>query len=349
MRRETSIAWLLAFYLLCYIVPLGGGDLIIPDETRYGEIPREMIERGDWVSPRSNGVRYFEKPILGYWLHAASIGMLGENTFAVRFPSALAAGLSAMTIYCLIRFGLRRNEGEHNAQAGYLAAMVYLSTFGVFAIGNIALLDSLFSFFTAASLVLLYFAVEPGPDTRRKYFLAVTAGICCALSTLTKGFVGIAIPVFVFLPYMIWTKRFAGRSLRIVLIALLAAVLAAMPWGILVHLREPDFWRFFFWNEHIKRFLLKDAQHARSFLFFFIVAPFMLFPWSFLAPAAFMGEMNISRKSPARKRLIAFCLCWFVFPFLFFFMFPGKIAHIHSSLFSAFCHTRLAWAGGSRR
>ena len=68
---------LLSFFLLSYILPLGARDLVVPDETRYAEIPREMIASGDWVVPHLNGVRYFEKPALGYWVHAGSILLFG--------------------------------------------------------------------------------------------------------------------------------------------------------------------------------------------------------------------------------------------------------------------------------
>ena len=94
---------LLIFFLFSYILPLGTRDLFVPDETRYGEIAREMIAGGDWVVPHLNGVRYFEKPVLGYWVHALSILLFGENNFAVRFPSALAVGLSALFIFLAVR------------------------------------------------------------------------------------------------------------------------------------------------------------------------------------------------------------------------------------------------------
>jgi len=69
MRLNSAHAAIVVLFVLVYIAPLGVRPLVIPDETRYAEIPREMIVSGDWVVPRLNGLRYFEKPVLGYWLN----------------------------------------------------------------------------------------------------------------------------------------------------------------------------------------------------------------------------------------------------------------------------------------
>jgi len=84
---------LLVAYFLVYIGPLPFRPLYLPDETRYAEIPREMLATGDWIVPRLNGLRYFEKPVFGYWVTGLSILCFAENQFAVRLPSALATGL----------------------------------------------------------------------------------------------------------------------------------------------------------------------------------------------------------------------------------------------------------------
>ena len=92
---NTSVFVIVSLYLLLYILPLGVRPLFLPDETRYFEIPREMIATGDWVVPRLDGLRYFEKPVMGYWVNAVSMLAFGENAFAARFPCALSVGLSA--------------------------------------------------------------------------------------------------------------------------------------------------------------------------------------------------------------------------------------------------------------
>ncbi len=324
MELKTRYAFLLlSFFLISYILPLGARDLLVPDETRYAEIPREMIAGGDWVVPHFDGLRYFEKPPLGYWVHAASILLFGENNFAVRLPSAMGVGLSALLIYLLV-YRMCRNTNEENGLTAILSMLIFLSCFEVAAIGNTAVLDSLFSFFLTATIITFYLASEAPPRTAREKGFLLFSGVSCGLAFLTKGFLAFAVPALVLTSYLIWQRRHLDLF-RMSWLPILAAVLVALPWSILIHLREPDFWRFFFWNEHIRRFMTDSAQHEESFWFFFMAAPGLFMPWTFLTPAALAGiREQIGERSP-QGRLIRFSICWLVLPFLFFSVSKGKL------------------------
>lgn len=324
MNAKTGYAvLLLSFFLLSYILPLGARDLVVPDETRYAEIPREMITGGDWVVPHLNGVRYFEKPALGYWAHACSLLLFGENNFAVRLPSALAVGLSALLIYVLVRRVSRRKD-EDGGFTAILAALIFLSCFEVFGVGNTAVLDSLFSFFLTASITAFYFASEEHPGSAmEKGFLAL-AGLSCGLAFLTKGFLAFAVPVMVLVPYLVWQRRYSDLF-RMSWLPVLTAILVALPWSMAIHLREPDFWRFFFWNEHIRRFMSDNAQHKESFRFFLLTAPGMFIPCIFAAPAAAQGIKARLFEQEAQGRALRFCICWLALPFFFFSLSNGKL------------------------
>jgi 4-amino-4-deoxy-L-arabinose transferase len=320
-RRYAAL--MLGFFLLAYILPLGARCLMVPDETRYGEIPREMITGGDLVVPHLDGLRYFEKPALGYWVHAGSILLFGENRFAVRLPSALAVGLTCLLIYALSGLGCRGSS----RQAGFPAALstlIYLSSLEVFGVGTTAVLDSLFAFFLTASIAAFYFATEapPGSAVERRYLLL--SGLSCGLAFLTKGFLAFAIPVLALAPYLLWQRRF-GDLWRMTWLPILTAVLVALPWSIAIHLREPDFWRFFFWNEHIRRFMADDAQHKKAFWFYFLTAPGMFIPWTFLVPAAVPAIRGGVNEQGPRGRLMRAASCWFLLPFLFFSVSGGKL------------------------
>ncbi len=314
--RRTVARWpvmLLLLYLLVYIFPLGVRPLAIPDETRYAEIPREMLASNDWVTPRLNGLRYFEKPPLGYWLNATSIALLGENNFAVRFPSALAAGLTALLVFWLAR----RLTGDR--RTALIAAVIQLTFMEVYVVGVMALLDNFVTLFLTAGIVAFYFGVEGG-GRRLMWWLS---GIAFGCAFLAKGFLAFAIPVLVLAPWMLWQGRWrmlwrGGGQ------AAIAALLTALPWAVLIHWREGDFWHYFFWVEHIKRFTAENAQHKAPPWYFLAYLPLLAFPWFMLFPAAVTG-LRPARQERQRHTLRLLWL-WFLLPFAFFSASSGKLA-----------------------
>ncbi|MCF8108530.1 MAG: phospholipid carrier-dependent glycosyltransferase [Desulfohalobiaceae bacterium] len=324
LEQNNGFAWLVfAFFVVAYLLPLGVRDLAVPDETRYAEIPREMIVSGDWISSHLNGLRYFEKPVLGYWIQAGSILLFGENNFAVRLPSALSVGLSALLIGILV-FRMGRKVGDEQRSTAVLAALIYLSCFEVFGVGCTAVLDSLFSFFLTASIAMFYWATEYRPRSQSERRTLLLSGFFSGLAFLSKGFLGFALPALVLGPYLVWQRRWRDL-IRMSWLPILGAVLIALPWAVLIHLREPDFWRFFFWNEHIRRFLADNAQHAESFWYFFLIAPAMFLPWTVLLPAAVPGISKLAHDQSVQGRLVRLSLCWLVLPFVFFSVSEGKL------------------------
>ncbi|MFH1037289.1 MAG: phospholipid carrier-dependent glycosyltransferase [PVC group bacterium] len=310
---KTFIPAVILLFLLLYIIPLGNRPLIIPDESRYAEIPREMRASGDWIVPRLNGIRYFEKPVLGYWLTAAALGLFGENAFAVRFPSALAAGASAMILFLLLAGSGR------GWRAGFLSAAAYLTSLEVFAVGTINLLDSLFTLFITAAMAAFFFAYRKGRPGARIQFL-IAGGIFAGLAFLTKGFIAFAIPAIVIVPFMLWEGR--GRELiRNCWVPGLSAALIALPWAVMIHFREPDFWNYFFWTEHIQRFLSSDPQHPEPVWFFLHTILWGALPWIMLLPAAVSGLSGKFLRDP----LLRYTTCWFSLSFLLFSLSRGKL------------------------
>lgn len=321
--KKRSAVLLVSFFIVLYILPLGARDLFVPDETRYGEIPREMIAGGDWTVPHLNGLRYFEKPPMGYWVHAGSILLFGENSFAVRLPSAISVGFSALLIYILVG-RVYRNETKETGLSAVLAVLTFLTCFEVFAVGSTAVLDSLFSFFLTATITAFFFASEAPPGSWGEKGFLLLAGVSCGLAFLTKGFLGFAVPVLVVAPYLVWQRRYMDLF-RMGWLPVLIAVLVALTWSVVVHLREPDFWRFFFWNEHIRRFVAENAQHRESFWSFIMTAPGLFLPWIFLTPAAVLGIGEQLHDQGPPDRLIRFSICWLVLPFSFFSISSGKL------------------------
>ena len=311
--RKTPILLLLGF-ILVYLLPLGFRPMVVPDEVRYGEISREMIATGDWIVPRLNGLRYFEKPVMGYWLNGLSMLAFGETPFAVRFPSAAAAGLSALMIGLLIR------RASGSAVSGIMAPLIFLTCFLVVGTGVFSVLDGMLAMFLTMAMTAFYFACEAPRGSWKEKGLLALFGICCGLAFLTKGFLAFAVPVVAIVPYLLWAGRWRDL-LRMAAIPMAAAVLVSLPWAVAVHLKAPDYWNYFFWQEHVKRFMAEDAQHKASFWTYFAAFPVAALPWSVLIPASVPGMDRSRTGSP----LFRYALCWFVFPFLFFSAASGKL------------------------
>ncbi len=313
MRLILPLA-LVAMFLVLYVLPLGVRPLVIPDETRYAEIPREMLASGDWIVPRLNGLRYFEKPPLGYWLNAAAIWLFGENAFAIRLPSAVAAGLTAVLLFVWAR------RFTDDGATPWLATTVFLLSFEVLAIGVFCVLDSMLSLFVTAAILLLYFAYEQQTPRPRRILL-VLAGAACGLAFLTKGFLALAVPVIVIVPFALWQGRLR-ICLRTAWVPLVTAFLVVLPWAIAVHGREPDFWRYFFWVEHVERFTSPGGgQHPAPFWFYVPILLAGAMPWTPLAGPIVQGLRHANRKQP----MMRLAVCWFVFPFLLFSASSGKL------------------------
>jgi len=313
MRLTIPLA-LVGIFLFLYVLPSGVRPLVSPDETRYGEVPREMLASGDWIVPRLNGLRYFEKPPLGYWLNAASIWLLGPNAFAVRLPSAISVGLTGLLLFLWAR------RFADDKDVPILATTVFLLSFEVLAVGTFNVLDSLLSLFTTGTIICLHLAYASGPSPRRIVLLFL-AGVVCSMAFLTKGFLALAVPVLVIVPFMAWEGRLK-TLLGMSWLPLVTAVVLALPWAIAIHHREPDFWRYFFWVEHVDRFLSPSGGQHREPFWFYI--PFLLggaMPWTPLLGTIVQGLRNSSRK----EQVIRLAICWVTLPFLFFSACGGKL------------------------
>jgi len=304
---------LLAGIAACYVAVIAVRPLVAPDEFRYAEVPREMIASGDWIAPRIDGLLYFEKPPLGYWLTALSMRAFGENAAAVRLPFALSTLLTAVIV-----FALARRYGSRTAVAP-LAALGLLTSLEVMAVGSSAVLDALFALGTTATIAALFAAIEERPGTARQGWLAVS-GAACGAAFLTKGFLAFAIPISVAVPYLVWSRR-SGDLLRLPWTPLVVALAIAAPWSAAITRVQPDFWHQFVVNEHLRRFAGSDAQHAAPFWYFVPVVAVGALPWITL-----LADALRHRVTSAGSPLLRFCVCWFAAPLAMFSASSGKLA-----------------------
>ncbi|WP_085694759.1 MULTISPECIES: lipid IV(A) 4-amino-4-deoxy-L-arabinosyltransferase [unclassified Pseudomonas] len=312
MSKRWALPLLLLLFLLAYLLPLGSHGLWIPDETRYAQISQDMLLSGNWVSPHFMGLRYFEKPIAGYWMIALGQELFGQNLFGVRFASALSTGLSVLLCFLVAR------RLWNDPRKSFACALLYMSFTVVAGQAGYANLDPQFTFWVNLSLVALWFALDSRTTGQRLAGWSVL-GLACGMGFMTKGFLAWALPVLIALPWMLWQKRW--RELLVFgPVAVVVAIAVSLPWVLAVHAQEPDYWRFFFWHEHIRRFAGDDAQHDAPWWFYLPLLLAFSLPWAGLWPTAVRQAWQ-TRREPA----IAFLGLWLVMPLLFFSLSNGKL------------------------
>lgn len=312
MSKRWGLPLLLGFFLLAYLLPLGSHGLWIPDETRYAQISQGMLLSGDWVSPHFMGLRYFEKPAAGYWVIAASQALFGQNLFGVRFASALSMGLSVLLCFLIAR------RLWNEPRKSFACALLYMSFTVVAGQAGYANLDPQFAFWVNLSLVALWFALDSDRRGPRLTGWAVL-GLACGMGFMTKGFLAWLLPVLIALPFMIWQKRW--RELLVYgPVAIIVAIAVSLPWALAIHSQQPDYWRFFFWHEHIRRFAGDDAQHDAPWWFYLPLLVAFSLPWVALLPSALRQAWTT--RGQVR---IGFLLLWLVMPLLFFSLSNGKL------------------------
>ncbi|MDC9613900.1 lipid IV(A) 4-amino-4-deoxy-L-arabinosyltransferase [Xenorhabdus khoisanae] len=313
-RTSKAGAVLMAlFFILTYLLPLDSRLLWQPDETRYAEISREMLQRGNWIVPYFLDIRYFEKPVAGYWFNNISQWIFGHNNFAVRFGSVFSILISAFLFYRLAMMMWQCR------QTAFVASLIYISMFIVFSIGTYSVLDPMFSLWVTAGIVSCYWALK-ARSIRERVLAWSVLGLACGMAFMTKGFLALALPVIAMVPITIYQKRFL-EMVRFGPIAVIFAVLISLPWVIAVALREPDYWHYFFWVEHIQRFASEKAQHIAPIWYYLPILVLGVIPWLGLLPGALVKSWKEKKSHPE----MFFLFCWFIVPFAFFSIAKGKL------------------------
>ncbi len=291
--HPTPIAFdvgaIIALSLAVCMFHLGSFGLWEPDEARYAEIAREMLQSGNLLVPHLNYVAYVEKPPLLYWLTALSFWIFGVSEFAARLPVALSAIAGILATYV---FALRALGRRH----AILAAAILATTPLYALMAQVLTTDMILTALVTVATFALYLHWNEGG---RWCWIAYVA---MGLAVMTKGPVGAAIPILSTLLWLALNRELGGAIAKFrVIPGLLLTLLIAAPWFVAITIREPGFADFYFVGEHLRRAFQTDYSHNEAFYFYVPVLAVGLLPWSLLVPF-------LTWRSAPRNQARSFCI-----------------------------------------
>jgi 4-amino-4-deoxy-L-arabinose transferase-like glycosyltransferase len=300
-----------------FFLGLGAVGLIGPDESRYAQVARGMLERADWITPHLQGAPWLDKPPLYYWAAAGGMILLGETETAARLPAAVAAFTTCLAIAFL---GTR----WFGFAAGLRSALVLAASLGMVLYGRAAIMDSLLTL--ALTIGLGAYALYV--TERRSLSWLVTAFAAIGAGVLAKGPIAVVLSLLIILPFRLLDRAgLQSRSRRLTvptathaIVSVASFLVVVIPWHAAILQRMGwEFVEVFFLQHNVDRFLTTVHRHPGPIYYYLPVLALALFPWSAFVPAAIARAM---RGIEARR---TFLLLWIVSPLVFFSLSGAKL------------------------
>src|SRR5215213_5911195 len=361
-QTTDKLIWILLAIAVIFIYFFGlDVPLLGPDESRYAPVAREMLERGDWITPTLGGFEWFEKPSLLYWLEIVAYKIFGVSEFAARFGSALF-GLG--TIFCLWLLGKQsvvngqqsddktKDEGRRTKDefANWLA-LITASSMGLLVFSRGASFDIILTFPVTASLVSFFIWENSQGKMNGQNHLPknpvppvalISFYFFIGVALLAKGLVGAVLPFGIVAVYYLLSFKFPPKTFVFSLFwGTILTLLVASAWYLPMY--QAHGWKFideFFVQHHFERYLSNKYLHPQPFWFFWLILPLMTIPWLpfFLAAvwnlikdffsrrdAAVETRGENERLSTLDSRLLTFAIAWLLVPLVFFSLSGSKL------------------------
>ncbi len=291
---------------------LGAFPLTDRDEGEYASSAQEMTRSGDYIVPHLNQRPYLEKPILFFWTLALSFKALGENEFAARLPSALAAFLLVMgMLYLLPRLSLGEDVSIYSALF-LVGSPLFL------VVARACLTDLLLTLFLWLAFMVFFIWSERALSLR--YWCM--SWLFVSLAFLTKGPVGVAMFLPVILAYSAIRRDFSWLAPRYVFTAMSIFLAVCLPWFWAIHSRVgPAFFETFFLTQNLERFATTLLGHGGGPIFYVVVLALGLFPMSVFLPKALGDGFSMFKNGPSAKeqssRARLFLFSFMIFSWIF--------------------------------
>ena len=287
---------LLVVLVIPFFQYLGKLPLLDPYEGRYAEISREMLERGDLITPSLNYAPYLHNPPFLYWINAVSIKVFGVNDFAARFPAALCGLLTVVAIFLIARC-------LYDRRTALLSVAVLATSTGFMLQARSVPAEMILTFLLTATMGTFAIAINRYDRSRKGGGLWFLFYLFCALTTLTAGVVGVIFPVGTLVLFLLLARRWELLAKMRCGSGLILFLIVTAPWFVVVIMRNAEPVRFLPAWELLKQiFSTANAPDKPLWLIIPALAIIML-PWSFHIPAAVAKAWREQTREAARPTL----------------------------------------------
>ncbi|WP_051258937.1 glycosyltransferase family 39 protein [Chitinibacter tainanensis] len=310
--------------IVLWLASLPVRDLISPDEGRYASLALQMLQSGDWVTPRLNGILYFEKPPLQYWAGAASMALFGVNEFAARFWPGFT-GLLAVAVVGWTAHKLW--------ELGEIAALVLAGSLWIVGNSHFLTLDMGLTACLSAVLCAVMYAMHTEVTPQQQRWSLRLAWVAMAGAVLAKGLVGLVIPGASLLLYSLVCRDWRLWRVMPWLSGLALLLALTVPWFWLVSARNPGFAEFFFIHEHFQRYLTTEHRRTGAIWYFLPILFAGFLPWSAWLPK--LVREGWQHNPPAGWQPNRFLLIWAGFVLVFFSVSGSKLPSYILPMFPA--------------
>lgn len=317
-NKGLDLFSLAIFSTFLFFLYLGSHLLFVPDEGRYAEIAREMFVSKQFITPYLDDIKYFEKPPLFYWLTTFAYSLNGVTIWSARAVNALLAIASVLGIYIFC-------HKLYNRRTALFAALILSTNLLFFLMAHLIALDFPLTIFLSFSFFCFLLA-----NQSTSLYLPFYSGIFAAFAVLTKGLIGIAFPMLIFGTWLALTGKWRATHWRSYAIFLITFFAVSLPWHILVQIKNPEFFHFYFIEQQFLRYTQTNIGHYQPNWFFLAWLPIAFFPWICFLPQTLYFSvknafLNHAHYFDNKKSYDLFFLLWFVIIFAFFSFSKSKL------------------------
>ncbi|WP_075184653.1 ArnT family glycosyltransferase [Teredinibacter haidensis] len=311
-RFLTSPLALYACIALSFFLGLGSVPLFDLDEGAFTEATREMLESGIFSATYLDGEPRYDKPIFFYWLQASSVSVFGFNEWAFRLPSALMACLWTFAVFSFVREFVGRTRG-------LIAALFLVNSLWIALISRAAIADATLNVFLCMAIFDIWRYTK-----YQKTSLVLRIYLWMALATLTKGPVGVVVPLLTSLIFFI-TSRVDKKLYLAYLNPLgwLVYIGTVAPWVIAVYMEQGNgFFEGFIVEHNLKRFSATRESHGGTIFYYLLTLPLIVLPYTGLLAGVFKPI-----KQQLSDPLSRYLLIWFAVFFVIFSLSKTQLPH----------------------